>query len=87
LNLADILYASCFLACLVCALLMLRSWMKTRIAFLLWSGLGFSLLSLSNALLFLDKVSFEGVDLAGYRVAAAFLGVSLLVCGAVRETR
>jgi hypothetical protein len=80
---AAIIYTLCALTCLVTAALLLRSYQKTRVGLLLWSGLCFVGLTVSNVLLVFDRVVFPEVDLSIPRLASAFVGLLLLLYGLV----
>ncbi len=84
---AALVYLLGTLATLVCALLLLRSYAKVRTPLLLWSGLCFAMLTLSNALLFIDLVVLAAdVSLYVARLATAALGMMLLLYGLVFES-
>jgi hypothetical protein len=53
---------------------------------LLWSGLCFTALTVSNALVFVDLVVFPDLDLYLFRLGTAALGMLLLVYGLVFES-
>jgi hypothetical protein len=80
---AEVVYALCALTSLVCAGLLLRSWLATRIRLLLWSLLCFAGLALNNVVLFVDKVVAPETDLSVWRAVPAALGVAILVYGLV----
>lgn len=82
---AAVIYALCALTCLLCTILLLRSWQKTRVHLLFWSALCFAGLTASNMLLVLDRLVFLEVDLTTPRLAAALAGLLLLVFGLVWE--
>ena len=82
---AAVIYTLCALTCLVTAALLLRSYQKTRVGLLLWSGLCFVGLTLNNVLLVLDRVVFPDVDFSVPRLASAFVGLLLLLYGLVWE--
>jgi hypothetical protein len=82
---AAVIYTLCALTCLVCAVLLLRGWQKTRMHLLFWSGLCFVGLTASNVLLVLDRLVFLDVDLTTPRLATALAGLLLLVFGLVWE--
>jgi hypothetical protein len=83
---AAIIYTLCALTCLACAILLLRAWRDTRGALLLWSGLCFAGLTLSNTLLVVDRVlTGPDVDLSTARLAIAFFALLLLLFGLVWE--
>lgn len=83
---AAAIYGLCALTCLVAAALLLRSWQRSRLALLFWSGLCFVFLAGSNTLLVLDRVVFPDVDLSTARFATAFLGLLLLLYGLIMES-
>jgi hypothetical protein len=82
---AGVIYTLCALTSLVTAALLLRSYQKTRVGLLLWSGLCFVGLTLNNMLLVLDRVVLPDVDFSVPRLASAFVGLLLLVYGLVWE--
>ena len=55
---AGIIYGLCTLTAVLCAVLLLQSYRRSRYELLLWSGLCFAGLSINNLLLVLDKVVF-----------------------------
>ena len=82
---AELIYTLCALTSLLCAGLLLRSYLETRARLLLWTLLGFLGLAGNNVLLFLDKVVITGTDLAVLRAAPAALGVLALCYGLIWE--
>ena len=82
---AAVIYSLCALTCLLCAVLLLRGWQKTRTHLLLWSGLCFVGLTASNVLLVLDRLVFLETDLTTPRLATALAGMLLLVFGLIWE--
>lgn len=85
MSLASIVYLLCFLAALVCALLLLRAYRGSRSRLLLWAGLGFAALTLNNLLLVIDLVVWRGVDLSVARQAAAGLAIGIFLYGFLWE--
>ena len=84
---AAIIYTLCALTALVCAVLLLRSYQKTGVKLLLWSGLCFAGLTASNVLLVLDRIVWPStVDLSTARLAAALVGLLLLLFGLIWES-
>jgi hypothetical protein len=71
------------LVSLACAVLLLRSFARTRGGLLLWAGLCFAGLTLNNVLLFLDEAG--DVDLSTWRTLPALAGMLALVFGLVWE--
>jgi len=82
---AVVVYSLCALASLLCAGLLLRSYVKNRTPLLFWSCLCFFGLAINNILVFVDLVIVPSVDLSILRVLSAFIGISLLVFGLVWE--
>lgn len=73
------------LTALLCAVLLLRGWRQGRQGLLLWAGLCFLGLAVSNALLVLDLLD-AARDLQRLRLAISALSMSVLVLGLVRES-
>ena len=59
------------LTSLICGLLLLRSYSQVRKKLLLWSGLCFVGLAVSNSLVFVDLVVFPDVNLYRLRLVTA----------------
>jgi energy-converting hydrogenase Eha subunit G len=84
---AIIVYVLCAATSALCAVLLLRGYMKSRARLLFWSGLCFTGLALNNLLLVIDLRLVPQVDLSLWRTIPALIGISLLVYGLVWETR
>ena len=82
---AALIYTLCALTCLVSAVLLLRSYQKTGVHLLLWSGLCFAALTINNVFLVLDRVVFPESDLSLPRLGSAYVGMMLLLYGLVWE--
>jgi hypothetical protein len=82
---AALIYSLCALTSLACAVLLLRGYRQAGVHLLLWSGLCFVGLTVSNVFLVLDRIVYPEVDLAVPRLGAALLGLLLLVYGLVWE--
>lgn len=80
-----VIYGLCAVTALACAVLLLRGYLRTRFRLLLWSGLCFAGLCLTNVLLVLDELVFLQVDLSSWRLAVGFAAMLLLVFGLVTE--
>lgn len=76
---------TCFTT-LLCALLLLRAYTRTRGKLLLWSGLCFAGLTLSNLLTIANLMLVPGVDLYTWRTGSAALSMVLLVYGLIWES-
>lgn len=71
----------------LCAVLLLRAYFKVRKRLLLWSGICFSWLAVSNALVFVDLQLLPAeVDLYPHRLATAAIGMLVLVFGLVLDS-
>ena len=81
-------YILCTVTALACCVLLFRGFARARIRLLLWTGLFFMMLTLENALLFVDRI-FLGptVDLGVYRGLIALVGVIILLYGLIWEKR
>lgn len=84
---AETVYILGALTSLLCATLLLRSYARGRSRLLLWSGLCFAGLALSNVLIFLDLVVFTQVDLFPYRLATTAISMALLIFGLIWESQ
>jgi hypothetical protein len=74
------------LVALCCAALLLRGYARGRQRLLLWSGLCFFGLAISNFLVFLDLAVFPmQVDLYPLRLATAAVAMLLLLFGLIWE--
>lgn len=81
-----VLYALVMLTCLACMVLLFRGYAASGLRLLLWSGLCFVGLSVSNVLLFFDLVLFPTqVDLRVYRLAGTVVGLAFLLYGFISE--
>ena len=84
---AAIVYILGTLVTLLCSILLLRAYAKAGKPLLLWSGLCFGLLTISNALLFVDLV-VVGNEISFYRwrLGTAAIGMLMLVYGLIFES-
>jgi hypothetical protein len=73
------------LTCVACAALLLRAYMATGTKLLLWSGICFSGLSVSNILLFLDLVVFPETDYFLSRLLTAAAAMMCMLYGLIWE--
>ncbi|MDY7225855.1 DUF5985 family protein [Hyalangium rubrum] len=84
---AEAVYILCALTSLACAVLLLRGYGRSHLRLLLWSGLCFVALAISNLVLFVDLVLVQGVDLSLWRSSIALVGVAILVYGLVWDAQ
>ena len=79
-------YGLCFLTSAACALLLGRSYLKSRARLLLWSALCFTFLALNNFLVVIDLVVLPNqVDLRLFRYAFAIAGILTLLYGFIMD--
>lgn len=70
----------------LCAVLLLRAYGNVRKRLLLWAGLCFAGISISNALLVADLFFVQDVDLYQWRLGVAAGAMLLLVYGLIVES-
>ncbi len=83
---AEIVYVLCALTSSLCAALLWVNFKRTGFKLLLWSGLCFVGLALSNIGLLADRVLFPDVDFSLVRTIPALAGVAILVWGFIWDT-
>lgn len=82
----ELIYTLCMLTSLACAWLLVKSYRRTRHRLLFWSGACFSVMTLNNFLLLLDKVVFPTqIDLLTARQISALAACLLLLYGLIYE--
>ncbi len=84
---APALYTISCLSTLLCAILLLRAYDRVRKRLLLWSGLCFVTLTVSNILVIADLVFFPKIDLYSYRLGSAAIAMVLLLYGLIWESQ
>lgn len=85
---AEAVYILCALTSAACAVLLLRGYGRSGMRLLLWSGLCFVGLALSNVLLFVDLVlTGPDTDLSLWRILIALLGVATLLYGLIWDSQ
>jgi hypothetical protein len=82
---ASLVYILGTLTCLTCAVLLLRAYVRVKRRLLLWSGLCFAGLTISNGLLFIDLVIIPDVSLYVWRLGTAACAMALLLFGLIWE--
>ncbi len=83
---ATIVYVLCFAASAGCAWLLVRSYIRTRTALLLWTAACFVMLGVNNFLLVVDLVFLpESIDLRLPRMAANVAALAVLLYGFIWE--
>lgn len=79
------IYALCTLTSVLCAVLLLRTYLASRYRLLLWSGWCFIGLTLNNALVIVDELVLPNVDLTIWRLVAALVALLPLLYGLIYE--
>ena len=80
---AQIIYALCAVTSILCALLLLRAWSRTRARLLFWSGLCFAGLAATNVMLVLDAVVYTDADLVTARLWVSLGALMLMLYGLI----
>ncbi|AKQ69373.1 hypothetical protein A176_006285 [Myxococcus hansupus] len=81
---AEAVYILCALTSLACAVMLLRAYKRTGTRLLLWSGLCFVGMVVSNVLLFVDLVVLpSSIDLFMPRLIATLSSASILLYGLI----
>jgi fluoride ion exporter CrcB/FEX len=70
----------------LCALLLLRAYARVRQRLLLWSGLCFAGLTLSNVLVVVDLAVVPEFSMYAWRLAVAAVSLLLLLYGLIFES-
>jgi hypothetical protein len=83
---ANVVYSLCALTSIVCAVLLIQGFLRTRSRLLLWSSLCFVGLVVNNLLLVVDRIFVPHVDLYTPRLFSALVALSLLVYGLIWES-
>lgn len=80
---ATLIYSLCALTSAVCAILLLRSYFRSRYRLLLWAGLCFSGMTLNNLLMVADKIFYPHEYMLSLRLVIALISVFLLLYGLI----
>lgn len=83
---AVVAYVLCVVTSVTCAVLLVRSWLASRLRLLLWSALCFVGLAVNNVLLLVDRRVLPDVDLSLLRDLSGFLAISILLFGLIWES-
>jgi hypothetical protein len=84
---ANAVYSLCALTSIVCAVLLIQGFLRTRSRLLLWSSLCFVGLVVNNLLLVVDRIFVPDTDLYMIRSFSALVALTLLVYGLVWESK
>ena len=81
---AEAVYILCTLTSLACAVLLLRGYLRQPpVRLLLWSGLCFVGLTISNVLLFVDLAVLPHIDLSIWRSLVTLSSLVILIYGII----
>jgi hypothetical protein len=82
---ATFFYVLCALVSLICGVLLLRAYTRSRLRLLLWSAVCFFGLAISNVFIFVDLVMLPQVDLYVVRLVTAAIAMIALLYGLIWE--
>lgn len=82
-----LVYILCAATCLLCAVLLIRGYVQSKVSLLFWSGLCFLGLMLDNVMLYVDVIVAPDVDLVVWRKLPGLIATVLLVFGLVWESK
>jgi hypothetical protein len=85
-NIGSAVYLLAAFTSLACAILLLRGYIQGRRRLLLWSGLCFGGLAVSNCLIFVDIVLLTHVNLFPLRLAFTTASLAILLFGLIWES-
>jgi hypothetical protein len=83
---AIVVYVLCALTALACAILLTRSYLKSRTSLQFWSAVSFAGLTVANVLLVIDLVFVPQYDLNLYRSLVTLGSGAVLLCSLISET-
>ena len=83
---AGAVYLLCAFTSLLCTVLLVRGFRRTRLRLLMWSAVCFTGLAVNNIVLVIDLMIVPTVDLSTWRLIPAALGLASLVFGLVWES-
>ena len=83
---AVVAYVLCVVTSVTCAVLLVRSWLASRLRLLLWTALCFVGLAVNNVLLLVDRRILPDIDLSLWRDLSGFVAISILLLGLIWES-
>lgn len=84
---AVVAYVLCAVTSVLCAVLLVRSYLAARVRLLLWAAMCFVGLAINNVLLLVDRKILPDVDLSLLRDGSGLIAVSILLFGLIWESR
>ena len=82
-----IVYLLCLVASFLCALLLARSYLRTRTRLLLLSAVCFALLAVNNLVVVLDILAVPTIDLRLARLGLSLAAVAVLLFGFIWDVQ
>ncbi|MEO8620782.1 MAG: DUF5985 family protein [bacterium] len=86
MTIALLVYLLCALTSLLCAVLLARGYIRTRVRLLFWSALCFGAFAVSNVLIIVDVRVLTERDLSLVRTLPSLVGIALLLFGLIWES-
>jgi hypothetical protein len=84
---AGLVYLLCAGTCLLCAVILLRSYAIQHVRLLLWSGICFVGLMFENVMLYIDVVVVPDVDLSLWRKVPGLIALVVLLFGLIWDSK
>ena len=80
---AEVVYLLCAVTSLACAILLLRSYGRSKMQLILWTSLCFVGMAINNVLLYVDLAILPSIDLSGWRNGTALAAITVLLYGLI----
>lgn len=87
MSIATVVYVVCAVTSVLCAALLVRSYVRSRVRLLLWSAVCFIGLAINNILLVVDEKVVPDVDLQALRDVSGLAAVAVLLFGLIWESQ
>lgn len=84
-SLAPTIYTLCLISSVVCAWLLIRSYVRNRTRLLLWSAICFFLLAVNNLFVVIDLLLVQSIDFGLFRQFCTLSAISVLLYGFIWE--
>lgn len=88
-----VIYLLCAVTSFACAAMLVRGWFRSRARLLLWAGLCFAMLTVNNALLFVDyavypddTLVFLKLTVPTWRGIAGSTGLAMMLWGLIWDS-
>lgn len=86
ITLPALVYTLCFAGSVGCALLLGRTWYRTRMRLLFWSTLCFLLLAANNLFVIIDMLIVHDIDFSEVRLGLTLAATAVLIFGFVWDS-